>query len=132
MASGREDFWGGTIPGRTLLPDSYSTVNIALDALLLAETDSGIIDVYAVPAGRACYISSADLSASISGVNRFELYEDAVLRLSTLFDMHYQLVDSDVGIIPKPAGAVIKVKIFNYADENVRFTGAIWGTLVPV
>jgi len=130
MPVGYPDYYNISQGVRPVISSGMSTAIITFDVNIPANTSIGPTTLYTVPAGYSFYMSSADVSSSVSCLQRIEMYENMILRLSRVFDVSYSFTDSDLGIIPKPAGVVIKAKMFNNANVSARFTGAIWGTLV--
>lgn len=118
------------LPVRVVLAPQDTTQITNVDADIPAQSSIGKTAVYVIPSGYMLYLSSVDVSCEVNLRSRLLVYEDDTLRWDRYFWGELQLIDSDIGIIPKDEGVILYLDITNNDTVTRNYKGAIWGTLM--
>ncbi len=131
MAYGRQDYWRGVAPEKSLFGEGQTAV-MQMDTDTITAGASNTINYYVVPAGYKLHITAFFVSCNIPGYMDCKLQMGATGYLYVYFDSVYAFPITEVSTFPVEAGGEVYALMKNYSAINGLFSGNMVGYLEQV
>jgi len=103
------------------------TVKVYFTATRVSAGSNQTVRMFTVGAGKKLALSSGVISVEHSCIQRVDYMPMGVTTMVMVFDMNYQLIDSDIGTAIFGEGQYLDLKIYNNDTSDRTFYITLWG-----
>lgn len=126
---GRPDYYASTAPGRTIIAPHQERWNLSSEAPIPAETDTGIIDLYTVPANKQLNVTFWKGSVDKSGLIIGYIYNTGAFYGRATIDIFGTGSTGESGAYVWTEGEIVQYRVINPLEEEVSIAFRFSGTL---
>lgn len=130
--TGKPDYYKGVSPAKTIVAPNQERFNYSSEGVLPAQTDTGLITIYTVPAGRQLNITFWKASCNKPGLVYGYLYNSGTFYGRATVNEFGTGSTGESGAYVWTAGEAMQYRILNPLSEAASFAYRLAGTFTKV